>query len=490
MKHNGDINLNGNDINNCGNIDAPIGNLNNVDETGKVNGDALVYNSTSGNWEPATVATSVALDDLTDVTETTPQSAGDVLVYDGGWVTRIPQATEIHMSSVDTTTVSTKIIGNEVDIATNASDILAAAALISANTAAISANDGDIANNANDISTLEGTVVAHVASVETHTDVNVTSKADEDMLQWDAGTSKWVNVPTPPTITINNNGAFNVVTGGGTTNSLTGQDKLQWEGTGGILKVLATNFSAGVEIDGGVYPATSPSIGVGAGWTRLDAVDQFNMKDDTKLTFNESTNDYIASDLSGNLRISATNDVDIYSAAGFRVWDDATTPRVLMDVTHSGTNPRVAIGSPATTSNAELKVDGKVEADFYNYDFIGEEIAFQGETINLGSDAVTAGKIYYWDGTNWQGADADVEAAAQSLLAVATTSNSNKGMLVCGWVKHAATVTNGQLYMSATANEFTTTPPSTSGQFVRVVGHGINSTTWRFNPSNDYFEVE
>lgn len=490
MKHNGDINLNGNDINNVGNIDAPVGSLNNVDETGKVNGDALVYNSTSGNWEPATVATSVALDDLTDVTETVPQGGGDVLVYDGGWVTRTLYANEVEMSSGDATLVSTKINTNASNIATNASDIANAGTLISANSAAISSNDTDIANLDSDITTLEGVVTTHVAQLQSHTDVNVTAIADEDMLQWDTGSSKWVNVPTPQGVTINNNSTSNILTGGGVTGVVTGQTKLQWTGLDAKLSILASNYTAGVEIDGGVYPAISPNIGVGPGWTRLDVLDQLNMKDDTKLTFNESTADYIASDLAGNLRISATNDVDIYSAAGFRVWDDATSPTVLFDVTHAGTSPRVIVGTPAVTSSAELKVVGEVEATNYLYDYNNEELDFQGETINIGFDAVAAGKLYYWDGTNWQNADADVEAAAKNLLAIATGNSSDKGMLVQGWVKFASTISAGQLYMSPTANEYTTTQPSTSGQFVRVIGHGMGGNTFRFNPSNDYFEVE
>ena len=106
------------------------------------------------------------------------------------------------------------------------------------------------------------------------------------------------------------------------------------------------------------------------------------------------------------------------------------------------------------------------------------------------SAATTAGKLYYWTGTTWSLADADVLAAASSLLAIAIANSSGKGMLLQGWVKAASGLANGQLYMSPTAGEVTTTQPSTSGQYVRVIGHGMNDLSFRFNPSNDFYEVE
>ena len=58
--------------------------LSDVDTTGVVNGDALVYNSTSGNWEPgAGGGGSSTLDGLTDTNIIAPAS-GDVLAYNSG----------------------------------------------------------------------------------------------------------------------------------------------------------------------------------------------------------------------------------------------------------------------------------------------------------------------------------------------------------------------------------------------------------------------
>jgi hypothetical protein len=72
------------------NISATVAALNDVGDvtiTTPANGEALVYNSTSGDWENGTVsATVAALDDIGDV-DTTGVSTNNVLKYDGAnWV--------------------------------------------------------------------------------------------------------------------------------------------------------------------------------------------------------------------------------------------------------------------------------------------------------------------------------------------------------------------------------------------------------------------
>jgi hypothetical protein len=61
-----------------------ISGLVDVDTTGVVDGDGLVYNGLNQQWEPGTVASgSTAINDLTDVISTSP-TAGDVLTYSQG----------------------------------------------------------------------------------------------------------------------------------------------------------------------------------------------------------------------------------------------------------------------------------------------------------------------------------------------------------------------------------------------------------------------
>jgi hypothetical protein len=66
-------------------------------------------------------------------------------------------------------------------------------------------------------------------------------------------------------------------------------------------------------------------------------------------------------------------------------------------------------------------------------------------------------------------------------------------MLLNGIVKVGTNVagTIGDKIYLAQAGAFTTTLPTTSGHYVRIVGHLINATddTIYFNPSNDYIEL-
>jgi len=70
-----------------------------VADTAPDDGDALVWNATAEQWEPAAVegtGGATALDDLTDVTLGTPQT-GDVLVYDTDhWEAAAPGAPAVH----------------------------------------------------------------------------------------------------------------------------------------------------------------------------------------------------------------------------------------------------------------------------------------------------------------------------------------------------------------------------------------------------------
>jgi hypothetical protein len=45
------------------------------------------------------------------------------------------------------------------------------------------------------------------------------------------------------------------------------------------------------------------------------------------------------------------------------------------------------------------------------------------------------------------------------------------------------------IYASTTNGEFTTTPPSSGGDYVRVVGYTVDSNIIYFNPSGTWVEV-
>lgn len=294
-------------------------------------------------------------------------------------------------------------------------------------------------------------------------------------------------------ITINNNTDGYLLTATGATDTIDGEPKLRWNTSTQTLTLESSNSTNGLTFDGGTFGAANPKIST-TGFTGINVDTNLILENQTKIAFDtDAVNTYIAADLTTpeNLTINADGYVDVYIADGFRVWENNAAPAPMFRVDKSGDFPRVGIGANVTTTNSELYVNGKVQANEFIFDFAaGPTLTYQGETVTLGSTATTAGQLYAWNGTSWVLADADVESAARSLLAIAVANTSGKGMLVNGWYKTATTYASGQLYMSPTAGGITSTPPSTTGQFVRVIGHGINNTTIRFNPSNDYFTVE
>lgn len=62
---------------------ADLGTLSNIDTTGAVTGNTLIYNAVTGNWEASSTVAASALNDLTDVTTVAPLNAGMVLRYNG-----------------------------------------------------------------------------------------------------------------------------------------------------------------------------------------------------------------------------------------------------------------------------------------------------------------------------------------------------------------------------------------------------------------------
>ena len=119
----------------------------------------------------------------------------------------------------------------------------------------------------------------------------------------------------------------------------------------------------------------------------------------------------------------------------------------------------------------------------------------------ISDDSVTAGEIYVLRNGVWTLIDADVETTTIALAAVATSaaaaSDSSAGMLIRGCVTlnnayTAGTDTEGAVvYASATAGEATLTIPSSSGQFVRILGYSLNVSDKKmfFNPDNTFIEV-
>ena len=119
----------------------------------------------------------------------------------------------------------------------------------------------------------------------------------------------------------------------------------------------------------------------------------------------------------------------------------------------------------------------------------------------ISNDSVTAGEIYVLRSGVWTTIDADIETTVIQIAAVATiaagSGNSSDGMLIKGCVTLNSAYTAGTdaegkiVYASATAGDATLTAPSSSGQFVRVLGYSLNVSDKKmfFNPGTTWVEI-
>ena len=110
----------------------------------------------------------------------------------------------------------------------------------------------------------------------------------------------------------------------------------------------------------------------------------------------------------------------------------------------------------------------------------------------------TTGAIYVLRAGTWNAIDCSGPTTCQNLCAVALGSTSASGMLIKGCVTLAETYEAGsdsggaKVYGSATdSGRATLTAPTSSGDFVRILGYSLNSGSKKmfFNPDSTYVEI-
>ena len=107
-----------------------------------------------------------------------------------------------------------------------------------------------------------------------------------------------------------------------------------------------------------------------------------------------------------------------------------------------------------------------------------------------GSTSSFAGRAYYYGGSGWLTATQSSAVANANLLGIAMGGNTGVGMCLKGFVKTDVTnLTPGKAAYMNTNATITTTAPSTSGNFSRIIGYAVASDTIFFNPSNEYIEL-
>jgi hypothetical protein len=117
-----------------------------------------------------------------------------------------------------------------------------------------------------------------------------------------------------------------------------------------------------------------------------------------------------------------------------------------------------------------------------------------GDIVYFGSTSVIVGRVYYWDGSGWTSSDASTEGDGSKMMAVSldTGTASSVGMCIRGMVTLSTDSGDAGdiLYLSETANQVTSTAPTTSGSIVRVMGYCMDDTDGQiwFDPDGSWVE--
>jgi hypothetical protein len=132
---------------------------------------------------------------------------------------------------------------------------------------------------------------------------------------------------------------------------------------------------------------------------------------------------------------------------------------------------------------------------------IGEDVSFivredpyssigdhEGTVLTIAPVGALA-QAHYWDGTGWVLANASAAASADGLLCLGTSAAGDalvEGIMQIGSAPGSA---GDVLYLSTINGTLTATPPSGSGEIVRVVGYNLGGNRVYFKPSADFIEI-
>ncbi|PCI31230.1 hypothetical protein COB52_00075 [Candidatus Kaiserbacteria bacterium] len=141
-----------------------------------------------------------------------------------------------------------------------------------------------------------------------------------------------------------------------------------------------------------------------------------------------------------------------------------------------------------TQAEIEAVLTGEIDSHTHASDGGGSIVAsYTAATGNT----FAAGEIGYVTSTGVIKADASAESTASRRLVMA---NEAVAASASGEFLHAGEfvttgLTEGIIYLSATAGAFTSTKPSTTGEIVRIVGYAESATSFYFDPDKSYIEV-
>lgn len=205
----------------------------------------------------------------------------------------------------------------------------------------------------------------------------------------------------------------------------------------------------------------------------------------------------------GALVIDATNDKVYTYTLNSIIGGSESSPSLIEPDSNAGTKRWVLCATASSINTTLAAVVGQLTADDFTLsdagmiiwdaapasDHTGTGIVIS-QTVNANSYGIASCLVLNSSGT-WDEADADNESTVGRLAMALETSTGTKNILLKGIMRNDTwNFTKGaQLFVSATVGEITETAPSTSGQFVQVVGYALTEDVIIFDPSPDYMEL-
>ena len=147
-----------------------------------------------------------------------------------------------------------------------------------------------------------------------------------------------------------------------------------------------------------------------------------------------------------------------------------------------------------SASAASADFDKKVSQNFKPQDLLEGE--YSGEVVTFGSGSLSAGSLYYLNGSSWVAADnTDVTKGSDAMLAIAIGTSPSEGMLVKGYYRPNTTILSDfsggkALFVGGTAGYYSTVSPDSADSFSRIIGYCIDSSNIiYFSPENGWLEL-